>query len=181
MGEVEKRPYHHIVQQLVGLIEENSFFLEVFQKAIQKAQPYKVASIKNIQTLEDYLNVSGAYLSGAYLSGAYLSGADLIGANLSDAYLRGAYLSSANLIGADLSGANLIGADLSGANLSNANLRGANLSGANLSNANLSNAEVNAAIFRDDQGISEELKQNLIARGAKFVESPGEEPNTTSI
>ncbi|MDJ0533753.1 MAG: pentapeptide repeat-containing protein [Xenococcaceae cyanobacterium MO_207.B15] len=154
MREIEKRPYYHIVKQLADLIAENSFFFKIFQKTIQKAQPEKVASIKNIQTLDDYLNFSGAYLNGAYLNGANLSGANLSGANLS--------------------GANLSGADLSGAKLGNANLCDAYLSGADLSSANLSGANVENAQFGCNLGISESLKQNLIGRGAIFKDSPGE-------
>ncbi len=105
MREIEKRPYYHIVKQLADLIAENSFFFKIFQKTIQKAQPEKVASIKNIQTLDDYLNFSGAYLNGANLSGAYLNGANLSGADLCDAYLSGADLSSANLSGANVENA----------------------------------------------------------------------------
>ena len=144
MREIEKRPYYHIVKQLADLIAENSFFFKIFQKTIQKAQPEKVASIKNIQTLDDYLNFSGAYLNGANLSGAYLNGANL----------SGAYLNGANLSGADLCDAYLSGADLSSANLSGANVENAQF-GCNL-------------------GISESLKQNLIGRGAIFKDSPGE-------
>ncbi len=63
MHKVEKRPYHHVVNQLVGLIEENGGWKEDFQLAIQKAQSYNVASIKNIQTLDDYLNWMNKLLS----------------------------------------------------------------------------------------------------------------------
>jgi len=101
-----------------------------------------------------------------------LSGANLSGANLSSANLRSADLRSANL-----SNANLITANLSNANLSNANLSGADLSSAellatNLTNADLSNAKVRNACFRDNLGIPESLKSNLIARGAIFEDFP---------
>ncbi|MGB5968945.1 MAG: DUF4114 domain-containing protein [Spirulinaceae cyanobacterium] len=68
-----------------------------------------------------------------------------------------------NLDKANLQGANLQLANLQGANLQEANLQGANLQGANLLNAQLGN----------NQGISEEMKVNLIRRGAIFIDSPG--------
>uniref|UniRef100_UPI0030D8B7FE pentapeptide repeat-containing protein n=1 Tax=Argonema antarcticum TaxID=2942763 RepID=UPI0030D8B7FE len=146
-------------------------------------------------------DLSGADLIGANLIGANLIGANLIGANLSGANLRGAYLSrlrgaylsrlsradlsrlsgadlsrlsGANLSGANLSGANLRGADLSGAYLSRADLSDADLRGADLSGANLSGANVEKARFSNNQGISENMKQDLIKRGAIFEDSPGD-------
>ncbi len=119
-------------------------------------------------------DLSGANLSGANLSRADLSGADLSGANLIFANLIFADLSGANLIDADLSGADLSGADLSGADLSSAHLSGADLSDANLSDANLISANVENARFSENQGISEEMKQDLIKRGAIFADSPGD-------
>jgi uncharacterized protein YjbI with pentapeptide repeats len=91
--------------------------------------------------------------------------------------LRGVNLSGVNLSGANLSGANLVEANLSYANLSGANLVQANLSYANLnntdlSNANLSGANVNKAKFKYSQGISESMRQDLIARGANFEDTP---------
>ena len=109
-------------------------------------------------------DLSGAYLSRAYLSRAYLIGADLSGADLSRADLSRAYLSGTNLSHADLSGA-----DLSGADLSHANLNGADLSGADLSNSSVENAR-----FGYNQGIFEEVKFDLIRRGAIFEDSPGD-------
>ncbi|MBW4575587.1 MAG: pentapeptide repeat-containing protein [Aphanothece sp. CMT-3BRIN-NPC111] len=137
--------------------------------------------------------LQGAYLRGASLSDADLSEASLSGANLAGADLSGALLSNAdlnhtdlhraslalaNLSGANLSGANLTAANLNNANLSNANLSNANLTDAdlhqtaliltNLTNVNLSAAKVSAAKFRDNEGLTAEIKQDLIERGAIF-------------
>ena len=139
-------------------------------------------------------DLSVANLRGAFLIRAYLSGADLIGAYLSVANLRNADLSEADLSGADLigaylRGANLRGAYLRGANLRNADLRNADLSGAYLMGADLSRADlreadlrradlrdanVENAIFSDNTGIAESLKQELIDKGAKFQDAPGD-------
>ncbi len=128
-----------------------------------------------------HAELKNADLSRAKLSGANLSGADLSRAKLSGANLSGADLRDTDLRNADLSRAkrnqlltytNLSGANLSGANLSGANLSSAFLIRADLSNTELENANVNNTIFRDNQGISDQLKQNLIERGAKFDEPP---------
>jgi len=124
-------------------------------------------------------NLSGAdlrdaNLSNANLRDANLSGANLSGANLSGAYLSGAYLRGAKLSGADINSANLLFANLSGADLSGANLSGANLSDADLSGANLSGIQVEKTRFSDNLGITEELKKDLIKRGAIFDDSPGD-------
>ncbi|NEN91889.1 MAG: pentapeptide repeat-containing protein [Okeania sp. SIO3H1] len=137
-------------------------------------------------------DLRGADLRVADLRGAYLIRADLIGADLRGADLRGAYLSGAYLIRADLSGADLSGAyliradlseaDLSGADLSGAYLRGANLSGADLSEADLSRAYlsraeleksivINTKFSSNSQGMNEQLKQDLIQKGAIFEDS----------
>ncbi|NER25434.1 MAG: pentapeptide repeat-containing protein [Symploca sp. SIO1C2] len=115
-----------------------------------------------------------AYLNGADLSGADLSGADLSGADLSGADLSGAYLNDANLIGADLIDTNLIGADLIDTNLIGADLSGANLSSTNLSGADLIGVQVHRARFEGSVGIPEEIKLDLIRRGAIFEDSPGD-------
>ena len=134
-------------------------------------------------------NLSGAFLSGANLinanlinanlSGAFLSGANLINANLINANLSGAFLSGANLINSNLINSNLINANLIDANLSGTNLSGAFLSGANLINANLSGADLRSAKVKNtrfgyNQGISEELRLDLIQRGAIFEDTPGD-------
>ncbi|WP_293089105.1 pentapeptide repeat-containing protein [Okeania sp. SIO3B5] len=147
------------------------------------------------------VDLSGANLYGAYLRGADLSDADLSEANLGKVNLGGADLSGALLSNADLSEANLhrvslalsnlSGANLSGANLSEANLSNANLSDANLSNTNLTNADLsqaglaltnlkganfqntkveNARLWHDS-GLSDEMKQDLISRGAFFEDN----------
>ena len=107
-------------------------------------------------------NLKGANLKGANLKGVYLEGADLESANL-----RGACLRSANLEGAILNVANLEGASLESAYLVRAYLEDANLEG-----AILENADVEKAQFGNNLGINEELRQDLIKRGAKFVDSP---------
>ncbi len=143
-------------------------------------------------------DLSGADLSSADLSGANLSvllsnrlnrllsdlsGTDLREANLREAarrralvrraLVRDALLSGANLSGANMRDANMRDAELSGANLSGAKLSGAELSGADLSGANLSGIQVEKTRFRDNLGITEELKKDLINRGAIFEDSPG--------
>ena len=150
------------------------------------------ADLRGANLIDVYLrgaNLIDADLIGADLSGADLSGADLIGANLSGANLRGANLRGAHLWTADLSCTNLRGTDLSYANLRyaylwitdlrGANLRGtdlsyANLIGANMSGADLSTTIVYSAIFENNKGIDEESKNDLIERGAKFNDTPGD-------
>lgn len=129
------------------------------------------------------VDLSDADLSGADLREANLSGADLSGALLSDANLGGANLHRASLALANLSGADLSRVNLSEANLSNCNLSDANLSGASLKNAdlhqaglaltNLAGADLTGAVVKQarlwhDAGLSEEVKQDLIRRGAIF-------------
>jgi hypothetical protein len=118
-------------------------------------------------------NLSNANLIHVDLSGAYLIHIDLRDANLFIANLSGANLSNADLSGANLSGANLSNADLSLADLSGASLSYADLSGADLRRANLSvafltDAIVRKALFGIGIGLSNEQKQDLIARGAIF-------------
>jgi uncharacterized protein YjbI with pentapeptide repeats len=124
-------------------------------------------------------NLRGADLRVTNLIGADLSGANLRGANLRGANLRGANLSGANLSEADLSEADLSEADLrvtnlSGVNLYRANLSGVNLRGANLIGADLRNARVEKARFGSDSGISDDLKNELIDKGAIFEDNPGD-------
>jgi uncharacterized protein YjbI with pentapeptide repeats len=135
----------------------------------------------------DEADLNEANLSGANLSGADLGGANLYGANLNEANLSGAFLDGAKLYGANLHGANLHGAFLWGANLSGADLNGADLSGADLSGADLSGANLNWANlceadlinikvrdtrFRDNLGISDDMKKELEGKGAIFENSP---------
>ena len=134
-------------------------------------------------------NLSGADLSNADLRNANLriadlrnvnlSNADLRDANLSVAYLKGVNLNDADLRGVNLKGANLHNANLSDANLNNADLSGANLNGANLwgasvRNTNLSRANVKNARFKDNLGLSEDIKRDLKQRGAIFENASDE-------
>jgi uncharacterized protein YjbI with pentapeptide repeats len=77
-------------------------------------------------------------------------------------------LSNSDLSCADLSNANLENANLENADLNCADLSGAKLSNANLTNADFSDAIVENAKFNNNLGISSELKQDLINRGAIF-------------
>jgi hypothetical protein len=96
---------------------------------------------------------------------------DLAGANLNQVNLSGGNLRGANLRSTNLSGANLTGTDLSGADLRDADLRNANLRGANLSRVDLRDANVENAIFRNNEGIFDTMKLDLIQRGAVFENS----------
>jgi uncharacterized protein YjbI with pentapeptide repeats len=158
------------------------------------------------KTRLDGANLSNADLSEANLQNANLREANLMGANLSyanldcsflidtkfnraklyHANLSGAKLTQADLSDANLSHANLICADLtrsnlSNADLSNADLRRAKLMFANLSGANLNGAEVNDAQFRNNLGISESMRQNLIDRGAIFDDTSGDRSESKNL
>ncbi|WP_414528696.1 pentapeptide repeat-containing protein [Nodularia chucula] len=98
---------------------------------------------------------------------------DLSDTNLSGTDLRDIDLSGVDLSCADLSNANLENANLENADLNCADVSGANLSGANLSNADFSDAIVENAVFRNNLGISSELKQELINRGARVKNLAG--------
>lgn len=123
-------------------------------------------------------NLDDASLNGANLCGVVLYGASLSRANLDDANLNGvnfcsANLNSASFNGASLCKANFYGADLNRANLCEANFYGANLNSANLkktnfTNTNLEDAKVKKAKFGNNQGIDEQMKADLISRGAIF-------------
>jgi Pentapeptide repeats (8 copies) len=115
-----------------------------------------------------------------------LTSRDLFCTDLSITDLMGAELIDANLIGANLSGAllncaNLDLANLLGANLIDANLSFANLIGANLDLANLSGTQVYKAKFGNNEGISESMRQDLIARGAIFEDSPGDRSESRTL
>jgi len=60
------------------------------------------------------------------------------------------------------------------ADLSRAELRVADLRDANLRDANLRGIQVEKTRFRNNLGITEELKKDLINRGAIFEDSPGD-------
>ncbi len=118
-------------------------------------------------------DLSNANLSNANLNGANLESANMIRANFSDAKLQGsnlnkAYFSGANLIRADLRRANLSNAHLDAAYLISADLRHANLSNAYLDGANFKGANVENTRFANNPGISEQMKDDLICRGAIF-------------
>ncbi len=128
-------------------------------------------------------------LAGGNFLGAILNGVELSGANLSRSNFRGAILTDADLSEANLSDVNFRGADLSGAYLESANLRNADfqksslalatlistdLSHANLqdttvTNANFSGANVSQALFGNNPGMTNAMKESLQARGANFI------------
>jgi uncharacterized protein YjbI with pentapeptide repeats len=126
-------------------------------------------------------NLSGANLSGAILCDAGLVNTNLIRANLSTADLCFAHLNYADLTLANLSGADLSIAILCDADLSGADLSGADLRGANLINANLSGADVNNTRFRNNAGVTESTKQNLIDRGAIFDDRSGDRSESKDL
>lgn len=123
-------------------------------------------------------NLSGANLIGADLSGATLWRSNLIRASLIEtnfigANLKEANLSQANLMKSDLRRAILMssilrGAILNGVDLSGADLNGADLIGVDFRKAILNEANVKLTRFGDNKGISEEMKRDLISRGAIF-------------
>ncbi|MGK7940096.1 MAG: pentapeptide repeat-containing protein [Crocosphaera sp.] len=147
-------------------------------------------------------NLTGANLMGAKLIEANLKGADLGEARLQEADLRWADLSEVNLIGANLTQANLQGAILSDSLLSHTNFSQANLSQAvltrsilsktnlsgsildktdlsdayvseaDLSDASLDSTNVRHTRFRDNQGINEPLKTDLVEHEAIFNDAP---------
>ena len=71
-------------------------------------------------------------------------------------------------------GSNDYHSDLSRADLRGADLRGADLSRADLRGADLSVIQVEKTRFRNNLGITEDLKKDLINRGAIFEDSPGD-------
>lgn len=138
----------------------------------------ELAEIAQLNPLQDFAggNLLAANLSGLELGGANFYHVNLRGAVITDADLGEADLNHAKLSGVDLSGAylgnanlsysNLHKASLALANLMGADLRAANLQEVNLSGVNLSSAKVEGAIFGDNIGMSEEMKQSLQQRGA---------------
>jgi uncharacterized protein YjbI with pentapeptide repeats len=126
-------------------------------------------------------DMSNTNLGGANLSNAKLGGANLSRANLSCVNMSGSNLNGADLIDADLIDANLSCADLSNASLSGANLDKADLSGAKLTGANLQGANVKNAQFKFSSGISKAMKQDLIARGAIFEDTPGDRSESKDL
>ncbi len=119
-------------------------------------------------------NLNHADLNHADLTDTNFNRAKLYHTNLSGAILIVADLSDASLHHANLNRADLTNSNLSNADLSNTDLRNAKLMLANLSGANLSGADVNHAQFGNNLGISDSMKQDLIARGAIFDEASGD-------
>jgi Pentapeptide repeats (8 copies) len=75
-----------------------------------------------------------------------------------------------------LRSSNLISADLSYADFTDADLRNANLTEANLTNTSFIGANIKKARFGYNLGISQNMKLDLIERGAIFEDLP-EEPS----
>ncbi|MBD2167319.1 pentapeptide repeat-containing protein [Calothrix membranacea FACHB-236] len=140
------------------------------QNPISRSKP-----ISRIYPTGNYVNRSkpkGLHLMNRYLRDRNQGFSNLRRVNLEGANLKGANLEGANLRGRNLSFANLRGANLRGANLSFANLRGANLRGANLRGANLRGANVSGALFGRNFGLTEDVKLDLVRRGAIFGDQP---------
>lgn len=152
---------------------------------IYDVETNNLLELAEITQLNSQIDLAGGNFLGAELSGIELNGANLTqcnfrGANLTDADLSEATLSYTRFSGADLSGAYLGNANLQQtdfyrsslalANLIGADLRGANLQEANLSQSNLSGALVERSKFGNNEGMTPEIKMNLLERGAIFSE-----------
>ena len=148
--------------------EEESLkeFQEVMQRVIEAETDnfFELAEILGRDPKTD--------LAGANLSEVNFQGGNLEGANLRSTDLSRADLSNVNLIGADLSRANLQGANLSYADLTNANLTDADLTYANLTRTKLSSITVENARFRNNLGIDQTIKQELITKKAVNEDFP---------
>lgn len=158
--------------------------LEALIHKIYDAPTQKLKELCQLAGLESKLDLAGGNFLGATLSGEELSHTELVGCNF-----RGAILTDADLSESDLDYAILTGADLSGAYLESARLRyadfrkgslalanlissdlsRANLQGTIVNNANFSGAIVTDALFGDNPGMTVEMRQSLMARGAKFL------------
>jgi uncharacterized protein YjbI with pentapeptide repeats len=161
------------------LVEKDNLVDDILDRKKQKeSRNLKYANLRNTELFGANLigaKLCYANLNGATLSRSNLSGADLSSANLSHAKLRGANLNDATLIDANLSGATLIDATLIDANLSGANLSGATLIDAKLNGIILSDTtNVYKAQFGYNEEISKSTRQDLMARGAIFYDSPGD-------
>ena len=162
--------------------EENSILeLKNLIQQIYQTSTDNLLELANIASLNPFIdlaggnltatNLSSLNLNGANLQAVNLRGADLTDTDLSEANLQYAKLSGADLSGAYLEGANLSYANLQSASLALANLIGVNLIGANLTRTNLQNttlaqAQVKDAIFKDNQGLTTDLQQELQVEGA---------------
>jgi uncharacterized protein YjbI with pentapeptide repeats len=99
----------------------------------------------DIETEQQYLDLSFTNLCESNLVGAHLDRIKLNNSSLIKADLREASLNLANLSRANLSEANLTQAQLDRANLIQANLTHTNLSAANLNEANLNKSDLSDA------------------------------------
>jgi uncharacterized protein YjbI with pentapeptide repeats len=158
--------------------------LEALIQKIYDVQTQNLKELCQLAGLESKLDLAGGNFLGATLSGEELSHTELVGCNF-----RGAILTDADFSESDLDYAILTGADLSGAYLESARLRyadfrkgslalanlissdlsRANLQGTIVNNANFSGAIVTDALFGDNPGMTVEMRQSLMARGAKFL------------
>jgi uncharacterized protein YjbI with pentapeptide repeats len=163
------------------LVEKDNLVDDILDRKKQKeSRNLKYANLRNTELFGANLigaKLCYANLNGATLSRSNLSGADLSSANLSHATLRGANLNDATLIDANLSGATLIDANLSGANLSGATLIDAKLNGIILSDT----TNVYKAQFGYNEEISKSTRQDLMARGAIFYDSPGDRSKSQTL
>lgn len=82
--------------------------------------------------------------------------------------LAGADLHGCDLSGGDLQGANLRKTNLKGANLSHADIRNADFTGADLTDTIFNQVRAKNAIFDDNRGMNEDIKQDLAHQGAIF-------------
>lgn len=166
-----------------NLIEQKKLNLKSVIDNIYNAKTsdlHELAKIANLNLQTDLCggNLVGADLSNIDLNGANLQYINFRGANLTDADLSETNLSYCKLSGADLSGAylensNLYKANLQSASLALANLIGANVSQANFTNTNLTNVTWSKSIafganFKNNLGLSQVDKDNLMASGAVF-------------
>jgi len=156
------------LKELNGILLERVYFLnEEENRKVDK----KYQVVMQIQERRNVLNFPNIDLIGANLKATNLEGANLEGANLSLADLRQANLKGVNLTRANLSGADLSNADLMGADLSHVDLTGAKSIGTDLSEVDLSTVNVTDLQLGNNIGISEEMKQELVKRGAVFNKS----------
>ncbi len=154
--------------------------LNQYRQALNQ-QFYAFPAVKVTETAISGADFSGSNLIGADFSGSNFSGADFSGSNLIGVDFSGSNLSSAdfsgsNLSSVDFSGSNLIGSNLSGSNFSGAdfsgsNFNGSNFNGSNFNGSNLTGASVENTRFRNNTGISSEMRLDLIRRGAIFEDS----------
>ncbi|MEM7758960.1 MAG: pentapeptide repeat-containing protein [Cyanobacteria bacterium P01_A01_bin.40] len=115
---------------------------------------------------------------GVIFNNTNFNSANLMEADFSDTWLSNIDLSNANLTFANLSDAHFLNANLRNADLESANLSGGSIIFTDLSNANLSGADVKNTRFTYCTGITPLLKEDLIKRGAKFADAPGDSVKT---